>query len=71
MKIKLYHDGIAFYTDKEEEIAFYSPITDRVTYSDPQYKYHHPDDCIWIDYKDNIKIMEEIKRYKRSLEAGI
>ena len=65
MKIEEYYDGLAFYTeDGEYEIAFYSKITDRVRYSEKN-------GYTEIPYDDNCKIMEEIKRYKRSLECGI
>ena len=73
MKIEEYYDGLAFYTeDGEYEIAFYSKITDRVRYSEKNgYKYWKSAGYTEIPYDDNCKIMEEIKRYKKSLECGI
>lgn len=73
MKIEIYHDGIAFYTeDKNYEIAFYSNITDRVTYNERNgYKDWKSVGCISIPYEDNRKIIDEVRRYKRCLECGV
>ena len=73
MEIEIYHDGIAFYTeDKNYEIAFYSNITDRVTYNNRNgYKDFKTIDCASLPYEDNRKIIDEVRRYKRSLAAGI
>lgn len=70
MKIEEYHDGIAFYTeDKNYEIAFYSKITDRISYNERNgYKDWKCFGCIDIPYEDNRKILDEVRRYKRSLE---
>lgn len=73
MIIEIYHDGIAFYTDdKNYEIAFYSNITNRISYNHRNgYKDWHSIGCTDIPYEDNLKIIDEVRRYKRSLEAGI
>lgn len=73
MKIEIYYDGIAFYTDdKEYEIAFYSKFTDRISYNYCNgYKDWDAIGCTDIPYEDNCFIMDEVKRYKKSLEVGI
>lgn len=73
MVIETYHDGIAFYTyDKEYEIAFYSNITDRISYNERNgYKDWTSIGCVCIPYEDNRFIIDEVRRYKRSLECGI
>lgn len=69
MQIEEYYDGVAFYTDdKKYEIAFYSNITNRVTYNDRNgYKDWKSIGCICIPYEDNLFIMDEVKKYKMKI----
>lgn len=69
MKIEIFHDGIAFYTeDGNYEIAFYSNITNRVTYNEKNgYNDWKAINCICIPYEDNKFIMDEIEKYRREL----
>lgn len=72
MKIELYSDGIAFCSDDDYEIAFYSNITDRITYPQKNgYKDYKIIGCSSIPYADNLMIVEEVRRYKRSLECEV
>lgn len=67
-----YYDGIAFYTDdKEYEIAFYSRITDNIRYNERNGYNMKCIGCIEIPYEHNRFILDEARRYKRSLECEL
>ena len=72
MIVEEYCDGIAFYTDdKNYEIAFYSKITNNIRYNERNGYSMKCIGCIEIPYDDNRFILDEVKKYKRSLKCEL
>lgn len=58
-----FRDGIAFYKDNKE-IAFYSNITESITYNIPS----NCINCASISFNDNLFIINIIKTYRKNNE---
>lgn len=65
MKVKYFSDGISFYNDIDNEVAFYSFLIDRITYYPGAYNNWHEVGCISIPIEDMDYIMNEMIKCKK------
>lgn len=66
MKTKKYNDGTAFIKDNKE-VAFYSYITDRVTFYQQSDEEWHDYGCCSVKYEDLIFIVNIVKIVRKKL----
>lgn len=63
MTTKKFLDGIAFYKN-DKEIAFYSNITEQITYNIPS----NCINCAAISFNDNLFIINMVKIYRMTIK---